>query len=463
MINGIRKGAMRLDSWINEATGLGVSGIDRLKGTTYVRSEKIEHRTLTELYAGSDLASVVVERVVKDALRQGYRVTGEGFTPAIEQEVYEWAEQNYEVTKNVLTSRIYARLYGGCGLFLGADDGSFIEPRKEASEIKMVRPVPAQELEVILYYDEEQDILTNRFGDPAIYRMMMRSPTKTTNTPVHESRVQAFQGVLSTQDRLIECNGWGDSVLLRSIESIRAFDQAFLSLMQLAGESSLGIYGVKNLLKNLNGQNMDELAARFQLIDRGKSSLKSIVIDSDGESFRRENINLDQNANMLDKAMIRVSAATQIPVTILFGQSPAGMNATGESDFQAWYDSVAQEQTLNIGPAIEELYTTLLSQPDSPLKGVLPETGLQVEFPSLWQFSPTEAAALYQMKSQADLGYVNSGVLAKDEVAIARASEPNNHGFPNIDITDRLAAKELSTPDEDVLVEEPSDEEPDSE
>lgn len=38
-----------------------------------------------------------------------------------------------------------------------------------------------------------------------------------------------------------------------------------------------------------------------------------------------------------------ISGAAGIPVTRLFGRSPAGLNATGESDLQNYYDKIEEK------------------------------------------------------------------------------------------------------------------------
>lgn len=43
-----------------------------------------------------------------------------------------------------------------------------------------------------------------------------------------------------------------------------------------------------------------------------------------------------------------LSALTNIPQTILFGRSPAGMNATGESDFENYYNFIERIQKQDV-------------------------------------------------------------------------------------------------------------------
>ena len=56
-----------------------------------------------------------------------------------------------------------------------------------------------------------------------------------------------------------------------------------------------------------------------------------------------------------DRFMMDVSGACGIPVTKLFGRSPAGMNATGESDMQNYYDLIEKEQETRLRPVLDKL------------------------------------------------------------------------------------------------------------
>jgi len=196
------------------------------------------------------------------------------------------------------------------------------------------------------------------------------------------------------------------------------------------------------------------MQARLQLINTGKSNYRAVVL-GENESFERVAAQLAEAANVVQAAMLRVSGASGIPATILWGQSPAGMNATGQSDLEIWHGAVAQEQSLVLGPAIRELYITLLGQEDSPTNGEIPE-GLKVTFPSLWTPSLQEEVNLYMQRGQTDVAYVTAGILKAEEVAITRAQEEGQ--FPSIDITARQEALELANTPEEVLPELPAEE-----
>ncbi|KZE75867.1 anti-CBASS protein Acb1 family protein [Paenibacillus elgii] len=48
--------------------------------------------------------------------------------------------------------------------------------------------------------------------------------------------------------------------------------------------------------------------------------------------------------DIYESFMLDIAGACRMPVTRLFGQAPAGMNATGESDMENYYETVQQGQ-----------------------------------------------------------------------------------------------------------------------
>ena len=61
-----------------------------------------------------------------------------------------------------------------------------------------------------------------------------------------------------------------------------------------------------------------------------------------------------------DRFMMDVAGAAEIPVTKLFGRSPAGMNATGESDMQNYYDTIEERQESELRPIYDKLLPIMM-------------------------------------------------------------------------------------------------------
>jgi phage-related protein (TIGR01555 family) len=134
---------------------------------------------------------------------------------------------------------------------------------------------------------------------------------------------------------------------------------------------------------------------------------------------------------MMDRSMMRVAAAAEMPLTLLFGRSPAGMNATGESDIRGWYDTVADAQTDELKPNLERLLKLIMLAQDSPTRGKVPERWA-VEFHPLWQPTELEAATVLKLKADTHVALVTAQIEMEAEAGLAMARD-----IPTIDVNHR--------------------------
>ena len=162
-----------------------------------------------------------------------------------------------------------------------------------------------------------------------------------------------------------------------------------------------------------------------------RSVSRSILLDAEDEEFRRDSYGFAGIPEILEKMMLRLAAAARLPVSLLMGQAPAGMNATGESDIRFFYDQVRAEQEA-LKPKIEHLVKSIKGH------------GMRatIDFPALWQMTDREKAELRRMEAETDRIYLQEGVLLPEEVAIRRFS----NGDFTVDMASRmeLAGKESS-------------------
>jgi phage-related protein (TIGR01555 family) len=437
-----------LDAFFSEQVGAGIAGVDKFASFQYGEDSKLDEALLERLYIQNDLAATIVDRKVKDALREGYLLDWQGASDPEIRDVIDWAESKYDVTKEVAQANIFGRLFGG-GVVLMGIDGDPERPAMEGRDIEFIRAVPSRYLKSHRWYADPTE---QNFGKPSSYRWTIRvfAPAEEGNTGIksepepiqaviHESRTIPFYGILTTDDRFRINRGWGDSVLQRVFEVLKKFETSFDSILHALSENSLGVYKVQGLLKMLASENASLLQARFRLLNLGKSNYNSIVMD-ENESFERVEARLSEAANVVQAAMLRVAGAANMPATLLFGMSPAGMNATGQSDLENWHQQVSQHQKLELAPALRKLYRWLLAQPDSPLNGQVPED-LKVEFPPLWTPSLQDQVNQYAQIAGADTAYINAKVLMPEEVAAKRAQEPGV--FPKVDLEMREETLEL--------------------
>jgi phage-related protein (TIGR01555 family) len=86
----------------------------------------------------------------------------------------------------------------------------------------------------------------------------------------------------------------------------------------------------------------------------------SIQILGENDSYETHQYTFGGIADVYDRFMMDVAGAAETPVTKLFGRSPAGMNATGESDMQNYYDTIEEKQENELRPVYDKLLPIIM-------------------------------------------------------------------------------------------------------
>lgn len=413
------------DAWENSVTGLGTSRDKRTAGL--FRLGLVTDREARELWVGDDVAARVVETIPQETLRQGYeiKVQGDEKTAEAARQVAEDLKAKLEdlgADEAFYLAQCYERAYGGAAIWPVTNDqqGSLAEPLRpeQAVEFHSLIVFQPEELQASAYYD---DITQPKFGQPKTYRVQPRTPGAQPEAfEIHESRLVVFPGLRVSRENMPGARpGWGYSVLSRMVHVLRDFNSACDGASALLQDMSQGVFKMSGLIAALAGDQADAIKARMQLMDVSRSMIRSILLDKEsGEEFERKTTPLTGLPELIDKFMVRLAAAADMPVTLLMGQSPAGMNATGESDRIFFYNRVAQAQR-KLRPRLEQLVRLLMLSPGGPTGGQEPDVWC-VEFCPLWQPSEKEIVETRRVQAEIDEKYYNMGALGTSEIRASR-------------------------------------------
>ena len=405
--------SQRQDGWQNPATGIGTMR-DKSEAAAYFSDPRISDPELAALYYGEDLANRIVNERVDQAFRRGYRIVG------LEQEDIELLEEKareIDLEENFKDAWRFGRLYGSSLLVLGALDGQepqFALDEDNISSFAFLNYTDRRSLDIWSRYE---DLLSPKFGEPSIYRVQPEPIQGGTFDPgyhIHESRCIRFDGIKTDRREANKISGWSYSVLQTVYRTLRQFGVSFESASILMQEASQGIFKVDGLITMIAGGEREQLLERMAMVDVTKSVARSIMVDADKEDYTRIAVSFAGIPDMLDRFMHRLCAATGMPATLLMGRSPAGLSATGESDFQQWYDSIATEQSRVLTPRLLRIYKLLCLS-----LGIDP-TGLDIEWCPLEDPNPKEQAEIYTAITNADKINIEAGILDPAAVAIAR-------------------------------------------
>jgi phage-related protein (TIGR01555 family) len=447
----------RVDSWVNAMTGLGSVGRDKLKANVPQRSVPLDDYTLDALFHDDDIAQRISRSLPEHAMGQGFRLADEtgdadGEESRAMTKLVRPALRKWGAAAKLLEGDVWGRHYGGAAILLGVDgSGAQWEPlddeKIKKGGLKFLTVLDRRRLWVDERYNDE---MKPKFGEPKIYRVQrlalgMNGFVGNTGQRVHESRFIFFGGAMTADIVKLENRGWDLSVLQRVFDVLQAGSSNWQSVSHLMTDISQGVMKIEGLIKMLASK--EELATRLELMDLTRATNRTILLDAKMEDYERKPTPMGGIPEILDRTFVRVAAAAEMPVTILFKQSPAGLNATGQSDMEQWYNDIGMHQETVLCPRAERLTRVIALS-----EGVSLKPGWSVVFPSPRRMTQTEQAAFRKTVAETDAIYIDKGVLLPEEVTLARSKGGQySADFPAVDLDVRRAAldKELAKLEDD--------------
>jgi phage-related protein (TIGR01555 family) len=423
----------REDGYVNLLNKYGTKQ-DNSEAYKFEREPVIPDMQLTGLYEGNGLFSKIIDAPAEEALKHGFdlNLKSDELNAFVEDALddLEWEERAATAIK-------WARLYGGALIVMLIDDGRGLEEPVDWEHIRSIDELRVYERSIVqpdyasLY---QQDYggkgvgnRVSKFGQPEYYYVSSIYGS----FKVHESRCLVFRnGVLPEQTSNATYLFWGMPEYVRIRRALRETVTAHTDSVKLLERSVQAIYSMKGLASLLttdDGEN--QVLKRLQLVDTSRGLLNSIAIDSEGEQYDFKTFQFSGVKDVIDATCNMLSALTNIPQTILFGRSPAGMNATGDSDFESYYNFVEKIQRLmlkrNLRTLLDVVFRAGIASGD-----VAEEPDYKLEFKPLWSLSDTEQAAVDQTKAQTALvkaqtaqAYVDMQALDPTEVRRRLASD----------------------------------------
>lgn len=403
------------DNWQNVITGLGTARDKTVYGG-FVRLQEVTDSELTAMYHQNDTAQKIVALKPQEMMRKGYVVNVEDNTEASSK--ISKSLRSLRANQKIRDAMIWGRLYGGSVIYIGADDGKeSFEPLDETKikTVSFLEVIDKRYLVPDLWFS---DPMNEHFGEPQTWRVVGKYGQ--TDSKIHTSRLLFFGGAHTTEEERDRLGQWDHSVITPVYGVLRQFDNVWQASEQLMADASQAVFKIRGLMSMLAGGQKEELQTRMQLVDMCRSVARAVLLDADGgEEFTREPSSFTDAATMLEKFMMRLASASDIPVTILMGRSPAGENATGDADFRWFYDTIKTAQENDLKPELEKLVRIFMLAQDGPTGGVEPEVW-EIKFNELWQPTPSEQAELEKKVAEKDKIYLDADVLLPEEVALSR-------------------------------------------
>lgn len=418
---------MRGDGWNNVLTNLG-SSKDRRTMTTFGTGYKIPKHVLSQMYRFGGLSKKVVKLPAEEATRRWIRVENDVDNQALD----EFKRLN---AKQIMTDALkWSRLFGGALVVLGIDDGGTLEDPLRMDNIRSFDFMRVYDRHQIHWMvgDVSNDPESKYYGEPEKYRV--QSYRTATSFTVHRDRCLIFDGEDLPEFDRVGNDGWGDSVLYCLYEELKDYGLIKASAGNIVQDFIQTILNIENLADLIASGHDDIVKKRLDIIDQSRSVGNTIMLDGE-EKFTKTASSVTGLPELMGQFALSLSAVSGIPITKLFGQAPAGLNATGESDIRNYYDMIETIQMDCLHQNLERLLELIMLAKNGLFKGV-PNEDANIVFNPLWQKSDKEDAEWKHSIAKTDEIYIKNGVLTPDEVAVSRF----DGGFSpdtEIDVNDR--------------------------
>lgn len=221
-------------------------------------------------------------------------------------------------------------------------------------------------------------------------------------------------------------NFFGLSLSQKVLDAVAHFTRNRESASKLLEKVSLVVLktNMENILSGGIDNNMD---MRLLYFAQGRDSNGVAVIDKESEDLAIFNNSLSGVVDIVRQSMEYVAAMFNEPATKLWGISPAGMNATGESDMKNHYDNIASLQEQMFRPGLDKILQLLQLNMGREI-----DTSIKFQFESLSDEADKILAESNKMKAETCAVYEEMGAISATDVRNALIKDPQS-GFNDLE------------------------------
>ena len=402
-----------LDAFSNPLFHLGYGSQSPMEATEYPLTRMTNnYALLNSLYRDNWVVQNVVSLMVDDMLREWYKLRG-AISPERLDELGR-VERVTQLRRRLNQGLCWGRLYGGAAglILIKGQEGMLDQPL----DLETIMPGSFAGLLILDRWCgivPDMGLVTDMadpdFNLPEYYTINNAEGHMVAQ--VHHSRIIRFTGrELPRLEEIAELY-WGESEVEALYKDVVAHDNVSANMAALTFRANIDTMEVQNL-EQLFSLGSTEQQRRFWNVMQAQSVVRSnfgMQLVNKGDQITNTQYKFEGIDKVYDAMCLNLCGASHYPMTKLFGRSPSGLNATGESDLQNYYDYVNSQREAKLRPALERLLPVMAMS----AWGVVPDN-LEIDFPPLWTPNAKEVAEIGKAKSEAVVSTYQAGLLNVD-------------------------------------------------
>jgi phage-related protein (TIGR01555 family) len=347
-----------LDAFQNMLARLGFGTSNLLEGTQYPLTRLTRNYALmTSLYRSHWIVRRVIDTIPEDMCKNWFDIDSQVAPEAIDR--YRRVERRTRTKAAILRALKWGRLYGGAAavMMIAGHEDRLDRPLN----LDEVMPGAYRGLLVLDRWsgitpsaEQIEDVDDPEFGLPAWYTVTLETGG---TFRVHASRVLRFTGRELPAWELQAEQHWGVSEIEVIYDELKKRQNTSWNISSLVFLANIRIFKMSDIAEMLatNNQVAQQRLYRILSAQNHLMSNMGVQVLSKDDDFDTKQYSFSGLNDIYESFMLDLAGACEIPVTRLFGRAPAGLNATGESDLQNYYDSLGQKQESEVSPQIDKL------------------------------------------------------------------------------------------------------------
>jgi phage-related protein (TIGR01555 family) len=347
-------------------------------------------------------------------------------------EIIEAEEKRLCLKHKVKRALVLARLWGGGAIVIGVkgqgtDPMQELQPERTAKGGLAYLHVFARN-QITVSGEMIADPESPWFGHPTKY--MLNRANGATAIDIHPSRVVAFVGQPAPEGSTLQADWfWGDPLYQSILSAIQNADLAQEGFAVLIDEAKNDIIKIPDMMAQIGSAEYEgRLKTRLSTANALKSSLRALILDS-AEEWEQRQITWTGIPEIIGSYLQIVAGAADIPVTRMLGQSPKGLQSTGEGEEKDYHAMIEARQDEMLSPALDRIDEFLLRS----ALGSRPEE-IWYRFNPLVRLTPKEAAEVESKRAQTIKTYSDTGLIEAPALAtIAKTAMTESGQWPGSD------------------------------
>jgi phage-related protein (TIGR01555 family) len=405
-------GAFRRDGYENTLSGLAGT---RNNANKFVAGAKLSEADLKSLYDFNWLGRRITDAIVDQALRKPFIGDQAAFDP------FNKVNNDPRFPGGALRHGLkLGRLFGGAVIVQGIVGSG--APLEQPLPVAADGTVKAGEIAFL-------DVLSRFDLDSAEKYDLPDDPTKHKRTSVWKVKTGRLKDLKIHETRLIFCPGlakvtltdeqedrdWPWISCLQPINEILGnYGITWTAISHLIQESSVAWLRLRGLTDMLTSEDKSAVDERMNLLSTGRHVAKTVFLEAGddaggSEEYGRTDVSFTGLPDLVRECTLMVCGAARTPYIILMGDTPSGLNATGNATMQQWYDT-AEEYRREVEPIVRLLFSGT-------------KVTVDWKWPPLWEPTAAEAADIRLKQLQGDQVLFTMAVIEPDNVLESRGKD----------------------------------------